>query len=73
MSYTLSNPFGKQEGGLGEAHAFHVEETVTRPAPDCKIVNEMTSEYTLILLLRRTRLPGTLQLRLRRNACGFSK
>ena len=51
MSYTLSNPFGKQEGGLGEVHAFHVEETVARPVPDCKIVNEMTSEYTLILLL----------------------
>ena len=66
-------PIRQTEGGLEEAHAFHVEETVTRAVPDCKIVNEMTSEYTLILLLRRTRLPETRPFRLRRNACGFSK
>ena len=61
------------EATLGRPDAFHILEPVTRAAPDCKIVNEMTSEYTLILLLRRTRLPETRPFRLRRNACGFSK
>ncbi len=30
-------PIRQTEGGLEEAHAFHVEELIVRSSPDCKI------------------------------------
>ena len=34
---------------------FHVTDTIPRSSPNCKIVNQMTSEYTLVLSPRSCR------------------